>query len=333
MTVDYSIVICTFNPDERLLARCLAAVALLERDGLSTETILVDNNSTDPIKTRRSVIESSHRIPNFRIVRAEKQGLIFARIVGIEQVNGRFIVFFDDDNEPHSDYLQALHQLIANYPTVAAWGPGNVWVDFIDGIDGRIRERAMSLFQERHDKHTSYACQRSLQDCYPYGTGLVISHLCAMEYVKRVAAKDFSLVGRQGKRLSSGDDTQMVLCCVSMGYAAGISPLLKVNHIIPAIRANYGYLKKLTYGTLAAYDLSIKQVFPNHPVNFGKPLKANWVTNLNIIKKYLKTALMNTPNRTLTFISYLSLLSSSYSATAKRPPWGIGWALRRLGID
>lgn len=332
MTIDYSLVVCTYNPDERLLTRCLASVASLSQDGLSTETILVDNNSVEPIENRSFVIEFGHQIPDFRVIKAEKQGLLFARIAGIEQARGRFIVFFDDDNEPHPDYLKQLHHLIANYPTVAAWGPGNVWVDFVDGINEQLREQAAQFFQERHEKHVSYACQRSLQPCYPYGTGLAVSTTCAQEYVKRVATEAFSLVGRQGQQLSSGDDTQLVLCCVATGHAAGVSPTLQVNHIIPAKRANYPYLKKLAYGMLAAYDISIKQVFAEHPINFGKPLKANWKTNLKIIRKYLKTTWMNTPDQTLKFISYLGLLSSSYSAAAQRTPWAMGWALKKMGI-
>lgn len=333
MIVDYSIVVCTYNPDERLLARCMASIASLSRDGLSTETILVDNNSAEPIVNRSSVVEFGHQIPDFRVVKAEKQGLLFARIVGIEQAKGRFVVFFDDDNEPHRDYLEQLHRLTANYATVAAWGPGNVWVDFVDGINEQLEEQAAQLFQERHEKHVSYACQRSLQPCYPYGTGLAISRPCAEEYVRRVASNEFSLIGRQGQQLSSGDDTQLVLCAVAMGYAAGISPTLRVNHIIPAKRADYAYLKRLTYGMLAAYDISIKQVFPEHPINFGKPLKANWKTNLKIMRKYLKTKWKNTPGQTLKFISYLGLLSSSYSATARPTPWTMGWALKRMDID
>lgn len=333
MTVDYSIVICTYNPDVRLLERCLNAVASLKHHGLTSEVIVVDNNSTKAIEEYKLIVELGSQLSNFRVVREEKQGLLFARIHGIEQSTGRFIVFFDDDNEPFDDYLLRLHELTVAYPNVAAWGPGNVWVDFIDGIDEALRKDALPLFQERHEQHIAYACIRALLPCYPYGTGMAISRLCAQEYLKRASSNEFSFTGRQGQRLSSGDDTQMVLCCIAAGYAAGISPALKINHIIPAKRASYAYMKKLTWGTLSAHDPSIKQVFPEYLVNFGKPLKASSKTNFKIIRKYLKTVLVGNPTQTLKFIHDIGLLSSSYTAFGKPQPWAIAWALKRLGVN
>ena len=52
---DVSIVICTYNPDERALTRCLAAVKNLKRGNLKTECLLVDNNSNKPISQLDSV--------------------------------------------------------------------------------------------------------------------------------------------------------------------------------------------------------------------------------------------------------------------------------------
>lgn len=333
MPFDYSIVICTYNPDIRLLERCLKGVDSLDRTGLTTEVILVDNNSTSPIRQDESIARLSSKLPDFRVVEEKRQGLLFARICGIQEARGRFIVFFDDDNEPADDYLVRLHELVTAHPNIGAWGPGNVWVDFIDGIDEGLREYALPLFQERHESHTAYACVRSPQSCYPYGTGLAISRLCAEEYAKRVALNEFSLTGRQGQQLSSGEDTQMVLCCVRMGYGAGISPELKTRHIIPAKRANYAYIKKLTWGMLSAHDLSIKQVFPEYAINFGAPLKPDWKTNFKIIRRYLKTRLAARPRQTLKFIHYIGLLSSSYVAIGKPEPWAIRWTLKKLGVN
>ena len=330
--IDYSIVICTYNPDIRLLERCLKGVDSLDRTGLTTEVILVDNNSTSPIRQDESIARISSKLPDFRVVEEKRQGLLFARICGIQEARGRFIVFFDDDNEPADDYLVRLHELVTAHPNIGAWGPGNVWVDFIDGIDEGLREYALPLFQERHESHTAYACVRSPQSCYPYGTGLAISRLCAEEYAKRVALNEFSLTGRQGQQLSSGEDTQMVLCCVRMGYGAGISPELKTRHIIPAKRANYAYIKKLTWGTLLTYDLSIRQVFPEHPINSGKPLKPYWKMNFKIMKRFIKMTLTGSRSRQLDYIYYIALVASTYLAIDKPQPWAIGWATKKLGI-
>ena len=49
MEIDYSLIICTYNPDERLLERCLHAVHQLNLENISSEVIIVDNNSTIPV--------------------------------------------------------------------------------------------------------------------------------------------------------------------------------------------------------------------------------------------------------------------------------------------
>lgn len=330
--VDYSIIICTYNPDFRLLERCLNAVALLDRSDLVIEVIVVDNNSTVPAEQWEPIINCGHRIPNFKITRELKQGLLFARIHGAKQATGNFIVFFDDDNEPFEDYLVQLHELVTTHPNVAAWGPGNVWVDFIDDIDNSLRNFALPLFQERHEKHIMYACVRSAHTCYPYGTGLAISSRCIERYIKRVASHELSLVGRTGQVLSSGEDTQMVLCCVDMGYAAGVSPTLKVNHIIPSKRANYAYIKKLTWGTLITYDLSIKQVFPEYVVNSGKQVKPDWKINIKVLTRYLKVLLFGKQHQRLTLIYDLALMSSPYLAMNKNLPRSIKWVAKKLGV-
>ena len=53
--IDYSVVICTYNPDEEIFKRCLAAVECLDKTLLKIEILLIDNNSTTPIGTLECV--------------------------------------------------------------------------------------------------------------------------------------------------------------------------------------------------------------------------------------------------------------------------------------
>jgi glycosyltransferase involved in cell wall biosynthesis len=104
--LDYSIVICTYNPDERLLKRCLNAISNLDRTGLSTEVIIVDNNSRVPVDSLSYVRNYFGKIPSLRILFAVKQGLKYARIEAITAAKGKHLVYFDYDNEPEKNYLQ-----------------------------------------------------------------------------------------------------------------------------------------------------------------------------------------------------------------------------------
>ena len=89
----------------------------------------------------------------------QNRALLMPELKGIEESSGKYIAFFDDDNEPYTDYLVNLKKLHVDYPTVAAWGPGNIWVDFVDGLDKSVNKSTQEyvksgLFQERHEKYT-----------------------------------------------------------------------------------------------------------------------------------------------------------------------------------
>src|SRR4026209_144659 len=65
---DYSIVICTYNPDERLLKRCLNAIYNLDTDGITAEVILVDNSSLIPLDGLAFVREFIRKMPSLKII-------------------------------------------------------------------------------------------------------------------------------------------------------------------------------------------------------------------------------------------------------------------------
>jgi len=320
MDITYSILICTYNPDLRLLSRCLKAVKHLKNDGITYEVILVDNNSkpalADLVEIRAQVAE----IPGFRVIREERAGLVHARTAGIQQAQGNFIVFFDDDNEPEERYLEQLTILRQQYPHVGAWGPGKVQVDFVDGIDETLKSAATKLFQQRDDQFLAYAHQRTWQPCYPFGTGLCVKKEHAVKYTELIQAGRLTLTGRSGVTLASGDDTQLVLCVILANEAAGVSPTLRIVHMIPKKRTSFSYLKKLIAGTLMTYETSIKQMFPEYLVNGGNVPEQGFALSFKIYRKLLKAKISAKPGKMLRLVEYVSVLSGHYLALGKPAP-------------
>lgn len=101
-----SVVVPVYNR-ENLILRCLDSV--LVQSYRPIELIVVDNNSTD--KTLETVKEWSEKIngdKDFRvsILREERKGACAARKKGEENVNGEFVIFFDSDDEMHSDLIE-----------------------------------------------------------------------------------------------------------------------------------------------------------------------------------------------------------------------------------
>jgi glycosyltransferase involved in cell wall biosynthesis len=194
--LDYSIVICTFNPEERILTRCLQAVSHLDRNSLSTEVILVDNNSRQAIREEPYIRPFEKSIPSMKIIHVAEPGVKYARMAAIRESRGKYIVYIDTDNEPEPDYLQQLKILNSKYPEVAAWGPGDVTVDFLDGIDKKLESFARPAFQEKHKQELAF-------DNKPSGRTVTrwvpaFAHLvCTERICPEAGLGKFSLPGRR----------------------------------------------------------------------------------------------------------------------------------------
>lgn len=331
--MNYSIIVCTYNPDFRLFERVLNAIAALVTTGLTTEVILVDNNSTSPLSESPFVLDFLNCLPGSKLILIKEQGLSHARIGGIKASSGSHILFFDDDNEPEKNYLMALHASYEQYPQVAAWGPGTVAVDFIDGVDDRLNAFAKEAFQERNEKALAYSNQRSWQSCYPFGTGLSIKRSYLEAYIALVDAGKFTLSGRKEGKMTSGEDTQMVLYCTSTGAAAGVVPEMKLVHMVPGKRTTLAYLKRLTYGTSICYSTCMLEVFPEH-IHVLEQQKVNSSKFLfKAFGKYLLALLIPKPTKILRLVTYIGTVSGNYIAKGIPVPAGIVWLRRKLRID
>lgn len=330
MNIDYSIIICSYNPDDRLLSRCLNAIAGLKTIKAGCEVILIDNNSSPKLENLDYIIEQKEQNANFKIIREDRPGLIHARVAGIKNARGNFIVFFDDDNEPDAEYLEQLTILQQQYPNVGAWGPGKVQVDFIDGIDSSFKSVAEELFQKRDEKFVTFACLRSWLPCYPFGTGLCIRRRHAEKYVELVESGQFTLTGRFGATLSSGDDTQLVLCTILDNEAAGVAPALKIVHIVPEKRTSFAYLKNLMVGTRICFDLSMKQIFSEHPIYSGKRIPSKSYIRFKVLKKVLKAKFSKSYEKKLKIIEDLSMIAGGHIAAGRQAPFDIHEVIKNI---
>jgi len=327
--VNYSIIICTYNPDEELMVRCLNAVSRLNNEGLTLEVILVDNNSTDPL-AGQAYIKNFLNTFDIRFMEVKKQGLRYARMAAIEAALGSYIVFFDDDNEPDANYIQVLSILNRDYPDVAAWGPGCVDVDFVNGIDEKLEKYATEAFQDRHEKSIVYSSKHSWQPFYPFGTGLCLRKDYLLEYITLAEQNKFTLTGRKGGQMTSGEDIQMVLFCISKGASAGVAPDLKLVHMVPTQRATFNYLKRLTYGTSVCYSTCVSEVFPEYIIEVENRVVDERKFIRRVMKKYIKLFFKPGPTKTFDLINYIGVVSGDYIVLNKTVPPTVTWVLKKL---
>jgi hypothetical protein len=263
-TFSLSILICTYNPEKKIFHRTLKSVESLKiPEGVSVECIIVDNNSKTHIEPLPYVQEFLKNCSWAKVIREPAQGLTFARIAAFQAAKNSFMVFVDDDNEVSSSYLKVLVDLFVKYPSVGAWGPGNVHVEFMGDVSDWFSSNFKHVFQERHVRNNEYGCvPETWTAFYPIGTGLAIRREILDRYRTEITNGNLSSLDRKGKSLSSGGDIQIVWEAIKMGYAAGVCPDLKVNHLIPDNRSTLKYVKRLTFGTASAYFPALVECFP-----------------------------------------------------------------------
>jgi glycosyltransferase involved in cell wall biosynthesis len=258
----FSIIICTHNPNVELLGRLLNAILNFSEASPRHEVILVDNKSDQPLSEVNIVKEFLVAKSDVRILQEATPGLTAARICGMEEARYEWIVFFDDDNEPEADYLIVAAKIIDQFPQVGAWGPGNVEVEYTDVNTPEWLNNYKHVFQQRNTSQLSFDNIFWWQHCYPYGTGFLLKRKICLEYKRRVGQNIYSLSDRKGKTLSSGGDMQMIYTGLLMGYSIGVSPDIKLNHLINKTKANQRYIARLLYGSAASNLPAYYQCFP-----------------------------------------------------------------------
>lgn len=290
MNATFAIGICTFNPDSRLIGRLLASISLiLESSDFNIEVILIDNNSNPPLSQDKSVSSFLKKHPKSKCIVEPKQGLTAARCCAIKNTNSPIVVFFDDDNEPNKDYLDVLLKYFIDFPHVGIWGPGEITVEYVDSV-GDWFSRHPEKFQQRK-RDFGYCCLPATWGPYcPNGTGFAVKREILDHYLLSIETGKLNANDRKGKSLSSAGDVQIVWEGTKLGFAVGLIPDLKCRHLITDSRANFTYLKRLSFGTAASYLPALLESFPQQASQLNHAPTLSYFYK-NFIKFMLKTVL------------------------------------------
>lgn len=112
-----SIIIVSWNA-KKLLFECLDSLAS-QHSGLSIETIVVDNGSTDG--TPEAV---ARRYPNVRLIQnGANLGFAKANNIGIRQATGKYLCLINSDVVVHPECLRTLFSYMEANPRVGILGP------------------------------------------------------------------------------------------------------------------------------------------------------------------------------------------------------------------
>src|ERR1035437_9994299 len=222
-----SIIICTLNPRPDYLCRVLVSLKAQTLSKEQWELLLIDNASKEPLAGQWDL--SWH--PHARHIREDELGLTPARLRGIKESKGDLLVFVDDDNILAADYLEQSLKIADEFPKLGALG-GSIKGEFEIPPPEWIKPylAAIVVFELDRDYWSN------MTDCscgswvIPYGAGFIIRRQVAEDYVRKTNANSLrKALGRNGISLGAGEDTDMALCSVDLGFGFGRFKALKVT--------------------------------------------------------------------------------------------------------
>lgn len=240
-----SVVICTHNPRKEFLDKVLDALKVQTLDKSHWELIIVDNFSTPTVSSAFDV--SWH--PNARFVREDALGSAYARVRGVHESGAEYILFVDDDNCLSPDYLAvAQHEMDLN-PLLAALGAGKILPEYEKQPTAEALDYVLNLAL-RDEPRSHYSNEISLNRATPYSAGMIIRRSIALDYVASFKKRRFAeVLGRTGKSvLLSGEDVDMALHACKRQFLVGVTPNLKMLHLIPETRLVNDYLVRIAAG-------------------------------------------------------------------------------------
>jgi glycosyltransferase involved in cell wall biosynthesis len=239
-----SVIVCSHNPRDAYLLRCLNGLRSQTLDMKSWELLLIDNGSDSPLKLKGDI--SWH--PNSRHVRESNLGLVWARCRGIQESVGEILILVDDDNVLDSDYLFKASELGRKWPILGAWGAGLISPEFEVEPAPHLKDFLHSLAL-RGESNSRWSNVLPCAEATPWGAGLCVRGSVAEAYLRLGQESKHLITGRIGNVLLSGDDIELCYIASKLGFGVGIFPELKVLHLIPQERISESYLVKIGVGT------------------------------------------------------------------------------------
>ena len=254
-----TIVVCSFNRAESLKVT-LQSLAMLEiPNGLDTELIVVDNNSTDHTK---SAVEQWHDHPlSLRYVFEPTQGLSHARNRALREATGEIILYTDDDVKPGKSWLRTMIGVFREDSKIGVVG-GRILPAWENASPPKWLTSELFPYLALLD----YGDQRLElleKDVWGANIGFRTEPL-------RLSGGFPTNVGRMGRKLYIGEETKALEAVRAQGFKVIYEPTSEVLHRMQSDRLDRSYFIKW------AWDNGEIDAQPNELENarklFGVPL-------------------------------------------------------------
>jgi glucosyl-dolichyl phosphate glucuronosyltransferase len=299
-TKKVSVIISTYSI-ERFEYTCECIDSIRHQTLMPCEILLVLDPNSELIN-----FYYSHQQEGVNLVISQSRGLSAARNIGIQNAQGEFVAFIDDDAVAKNDWLEVLVEN-CNDPSVIGvggfvepiWETGRpVW--FPEEVDWAVGCSYAGLGNSR----------RSVRN--PIG--------CNMLFRRDVFGKAGFFdnnIGRLGKHLMGSEETEFSIRALSIYNGSKIiyDPSAIVFHWVPRTRAHLSYLLRRSY-----YEGVSKSVMKGIVVKQNRALSTerNYITyiaKVGIVKR-IKNLQTNTLMQLILLMCSTSLVVTGYLVTS-----------------
>ncbi|MBW4443474.1 MAG: hormogonium polysaccharide biosynthesis glycosyltransferase HpsE [Plectolyngbya sp. WJT66-NPBG17] len=235
--IDFTVAIRTYNGASNLPSLLDHLQTQMKTNGVCWEVLIVDNNSTD---STSEIIQQYQRHwqgeAPLRAVLERKQGAAIARRRAIEEAQGKWVGFIDDDAVPTPTWVQDAFDFAESRPKIGAFS-GQIIPEYesepLPSFDRIAYHMPVMMLPEQF-------CYRQYpKRGYPEGVGLVIRRDVWLEYVPErqmiqgPVKSGFALKGEEVESLSHIRRTE---------WEIWYNGKMAVIHRIPTRRLERGYL-------------------------------------------------------------------------------------------
>jgi glycosyltransferase involved in cell wall biosynthesis len=241
-----SVILCCHNSERRLPPTLAHLAAQKVEPGLPWEVVVVDNASTDGTSVAaRSAWPEDGPAP-LRVVHEPEAGLSNARRRGFAEAGYEIVSFVDDDNWVCSDWVQRVAEIMSRHPEVGACA------GLIEAVYEAPPPNSVLRFIRRYAVGDQGQGEGDVTDTrgWLWGAGLTTRRSAW----RALTASGFRtlLAGRQGEKLTAGEDVEICWVLRLAGWRLWYDPRLTMRHCLPASRLTWRYLRGLYRGFGAA---------------------------------------------------------------------------------